>query len=338
MAGRKNGKGRKTSRKSKAEKLASVPTQRVIALSAGEGSQTEGVVHVSRLLSQMNSRMYRQGRTYDVQFQMTEPMSDPLTEYHFFTLPNNWFTHGAIKHAFSVWRASLQDELMATGGKHAKWLDFSIQPAADGTPESNLFYPNFLDGNSWTAVSTGYNQLYSEVTDSDGDLMKFNTGSAEDKSGAGAYNIMLEFARHLMSRKADSSAESGPQSYEGIQSGLDDLDHILEVGDEPPYDEDFGMWHGDADASTDTRLVLQDVLYASTTVGTGGSGLTTGARTVTRRFTAPLGLVFVQTNTAFTQSSNSEIALIASPGNYKGVSSEPIFHHRLSGSTVKSLR
>jgi hypothetical protein len=227
---------------------------------------------------------------------------------------------------------------MVTGGKHAKWLDFSIRPGADGTPESNLFYPNFWDGNSWKAVSTGYNQLYSEVTDSDGDLMKFDTGNAEDKSGAGKYNIMLEFARHLMSRKADSSAESGPQSYEGIQSGLDELDHIFEVGDEPPYDEDFGMWHGDADADSDTRLVLQDSVYVGNTVGTGGSGLPSGSRTVTRRFTAPLGLVFVETNVAFAQSSDSELCLVASPGKYKGVSSEPIFHHRLSGSTVKSLR
>lgn len=335
MAGKRKG----SRKRSKTEKLASMPTQRVIALAAGEASQTQGVVHVNRLLSQMNSRLYRQGRTYDVQFQMPQPNNDVDVQINFYTLPNTWFTHGAIKHAFKSWRATLQDELMATGGKHAKWLDFSIQPDADGSPNSNIFYPNFWDGNTHQSVSTGYEQVYSEVTDSDGDLMKFNTGGAEDKSGAGTYNIMLEFARHLLSRRPDSFVESGPQSYEGIQAGLDELDHIIEVGDVPPYDEDFGMWHGDADADSDTRLVYQDSLY----VGKGADSDDTtsrasGSRIVTRQFTAPLGLVFLESTTNFTQSGDSQIALVVKPGKYKGVSSEPIFHHKLVGSTAKSLR
>ncbi len=316
-----------------------MPTQRTIALSAGEASQTEGVVEAAPLLSQMNCRQYRQSMVYDLAFQLTEPTSSLPYQVNFYTLPNNWFTHGAVKHAFSTWRSTLQDELVATGGKTSKWLDFTIQPDADGSPGSNKFYPNFFDGNSWAAISTGYKQTYSEVTDSDGDLMKFNSGGLEDKSGAGVYNIMLEFARHLLSRRADSSAEGGPQSYEGLQAGLDELDHILEVGDVPPYDEDFGMWHGDADADSDTRLVYQDSLYVGK--GTDSDDTTSrasGSRLVTRTFTAPLGLVFLESTTNFTQSGDSQIALVVKPGKYKGVSSQPIFHHKLAGSTVKSLR
>ncbi len=337
MAGRKGNK--KSSKRAKRMKLANMPTQRTIALSAGEASQTEGVVEAAPLLSQMNCRQYRQSMVYDLAFQLTEPTSSLPYQVNFYTLPNNWFTHGAVKHAFSTWRSTLQDELVATGGKTSKWLDFTIQPDADGSPGSNKFYPNFFDGNSWAAISTGYKQTYSEVTDSDGDLMKFNSGGLEDKSGAGVYNIMLEFARHLLSRRADSSAEGGPQSYEGIQSGLDELDHILEDGDEPPWDEDFVMWHGDADADADTRLVWQDTLY----VGVGSDSDDTvkrssGARLVTRTFAAPLGLVFVQASSAFTQSSNSEIAMVAKAGSYKGVSAAPMLHHNLVGSTAKSLR
>ncbi len=325
---------------SKRGKLVGMPTQRTIALSAGEASQTEGIVEVSSLLSQMNSRLYRQGMNYDVQFALTEPTNSAITyQINFYTLPNNWFTLGAIKHAFNAWRSTLQEELIVTGGKHAKWLDFRIQPDADGTPESNIMYPNFWDGNSHTAVSTGYKQGYSETTDSGGDVMKFSTGGAEDKSGAGHYNIMLEYARHLMSRRADSTAESGPQSYEGLQAGLDELDHILEDGDEPPYDQDFGMFHGDADAAADTRLVWADTLYVGK--GTDSDDTTSrasGSRLVTRTITAPLGLVFMEASAAFVQSSDSEIALIAKPGSYKGVNATPIFHHDLLGATAKSLR
>ncbi len=333
MAGRK-------SRKTKKMKLAQMPTQRVIACSAGEASQTAGVVEVAPLLSQMNSRLYRQGMVYDVQVALTEPIS-PTVPYqlNIYTLPNNWFTHGAIKEAFSRWRSSLQDELVATGGKHSKWLDFTIQPDADGSPGSNVFYPNFWDGNSHTAVSTGYKQGYSEVTDSDGDVMKFNTGGAEDKSGAGVYNVMLEFARHIMSRRADDTAESGPQAYEGLQAGLDEMDHILEDGDTPPWDQDYGMWHGAADADSDTRLVWADTLV----IGIGNDSDDTAARTaatrlVSRTIQAPLGLLFLEANAAFAQSSDSEFAVIAKPGKYKGVSAAPIFHHDLLGATAKSLR
>ena len=309
MAGRRKG----SRKRSKTEKLATMPTQRTIALTAGEASQTQGVIHVSRLLSQMNSRMYRQGRTYDVQFQMSQPIADEYQDFHFYTLPNTWFTHGAIRHAFKQWRATLQDELTHTGGKTSKWLDFSIRPDADGAPQSNIFYPNFWDGNSWAAVSTGYEQDFTSVTDSDGDEMQFKVGGTEDKTGAGNYNILLEFARHLMSRRPDDSSESGPQSYEGLQVGLDQLDDILEVGDIPPYDEDFGMWHGGADADADTRLVLQDSLYTSKTVGNSGDTPVTGSRLVTRQFTAPLGLVFIESSIAFTQASDSEIVSSISP-------------------------
>jgi len=99
------------------------------------------------------------------------------------------------------------------------------------------------------------------------------------------------------------------------------------------------MWHGGADAADDTRLVYQDSVY----VGKGSDSddvvaRASGNRLVTRTFTAPLGLVFLESSTAFTQSSDSELAMIAKAGKYKGVSSEPIFHHVLSGATVKSLR
>lgn len=317
---RKNGK--------KKMKLA-VPTQRTIALSAGEASQSQGVVEIAPLLSQMNSRLYRQGMVYDVQMALTQPLDDNVYQVNVYTLPNNWFTLGAIKFAFKNWKASVQDELEHAGG-HSRYLDFSISPDADGSPGSNNFYPNFWDGNSHIAVSTGYKQGYSEVTDSDGDLMKFQTGGAEDKSGAGFYNIMLEYARHLMSRRADSSVESGPQGYEGIQLGLDELDHILEDGDVPPWDEDFGMWHGDADADSDTRLVWQDTLFQGKgTDSDDANSRSGGNRLVTRTFQAPLGLVFLEATSNFTQSSDSELAIIAKAGSYKGVSATPIFHHRL---------
>jgi hypothetical protein len=325
---------------SKRAKLVTMPTQTTIALSAGEASQTTGVVHVSSLLSQMNSRLYRQAMNYDVQFALTEPtLSDVTYQINFYTLPNTWFTHGAIKHAFNNWRASIQGELTHQGGEHSRWLDFTIRPDADGSPNSNVFYPNFWDGNSHTAVSTGYKTDQTTITDAAGNSMFFQAGGTEDKSGSGNYNIFLEYARHLLSRRADSTSESGPQSYEGIQAGLDDLDEIMEVGDVPPYDQDFEMWHGASDADSDTRLTWVDTLYVGKGVDSDDTtSRASGSRLVTRTITAPLGLVFVEATAQFSQSSDSEFALVAKSGSYKGVSATPIVHHDLLGATAKSLK
>lgn len=339
MAVRK--KGRKGRKKAKRMTLDKLPTQRTIALTAGEAGQAVGVVHVSNLLSQQNSRLYRQGMVYDVQFQLQTPTDDPNTQINLYTLPNTWFTHGAIKHAFKAWRASLQDELSLTGGKTSKWLDFRVKPEADGTPNSNIFYPNFWDGNSWNAVSTGYEQGYSYVQDADSDVMYFQAGSEEDKSGAGQYNIFLEYARDLLSRKADDSAEGGPQSYEGLIGDAEDIDRVMEDGDTPPYDEDFEMWHLGADASTDQRLVFQDSIYVGIHDSDNANARAQGSRIVSRTFSAPLGLVFVSITggtSTFATSGNSEMALIVKPGKYKGVSARPIFHFDMLGATAKSLR
>lgn len=338
MAGKRKGSRRKKGSRKKM-KLASMPTMRTISLSAGEASQQHGIVEVSALLSQCNNRLYRQGMNYEVAFAMTEPTQSTIPlQLSFYTLPNNWFTLGAVQHAFKQWRATLQDELAQTGGKHSKWLDFRIAAGGDGSPASNKFYPNFFDGNSHTAVSTGYVQTYSQVSDAAGDLMGFTTAT-EDVDGAGSYNIMLQFARHLLSRKADDSTESGPQAYEGLHNDSLDLDQLMEEGSAPPYDEDYAMWHNAANADDDIRLAWADTLY----VGKGSDSDDTtsrasGSRVVTRTFTAPLGLVWVEGTSNFVQTSDSEFALIAKAGNYKGVAATPIYHFDVVGSTAKSLR
>lgn len=333
MAGKKT--GRKGRKKTKRMKLATMPTQRTIALSAGEDSQSRGLIQVSKLLSQMNSRLYRQGFAYDVQFQLGTETA-PYYQVDFYTLPNTWFTHGAIKRAFSIYRAMMQDELMETGGRFSKWHDFKINPAGtDDSPDSNNFYPNFWDGDSWVDLTAGFDNDHSRATDNAGTLQFF----AINGSVSGSYDIFQEYANHLLSRKADSSTEAGPQSYEGAVSGSDDSDRLLEVGETPPYDEDFLMWHNAGDADTDSRLVFQDSLY----LGKGSdsddtSSSPSGSRVMTRSFTAPLGLVWVEATANFTRNSDSELILRVPSGKYKGVKAEPIFHFDMLGATAKSLR
>ena len=118
----KSRKGRKRSRLP----LVTGSTQLNIPLNADstDGAGT-ALVKIPKQLSMMNHRLYRESMVYKVQFQALPFNSNDNTEYAFYTLPNNWFTIGAIKFAFKQWRQSIQDEL-ASGTKLAKWYDFRI--------------------------------------------------------------------------------------------------------------------------------------------------------------------------------------------------------------------
>mgnify|MGYP005831213635 CR=1 FL=1 len=250
--------------------------------------------------------------------------------YKIFTLPDNWFTHGAIRHAWTQFRAAYQDELAQTGGVTARWFDFRLDPSgADGTPEVNDAYPSFFDGTSFSYDTTGLaaSTTASTVTDSDGDEMTFGLFGAEDKSGAGKYNIMLEYARYLTARRVDNApAETGPQSYEGLLPNADDLDRLMEDGDTAPYDDSFGSWHGSADSNGDVFLQQVGTLLS-------GDADPSGVKASTDWFNAPLGLIWVygSTDTALPGGSSTVTPYLrveAAAGSYKGVKAPPIVDYK----------
>jgi len=130
---------------------------------------------------------------------------------------------------------------------------------------------------------------------------------------ANSYNIFSEYAKKLAYSVEDSEAVSSDQPYDGLLD-LDDADVLAERGDRAPYDRDFSSWLHDG---TDDQniLVLQDSLYFEPDTNQG--------RTITRKFTAPLGLVWITKadNGSLVDFNSSwpELSLIASAGHYKGV-------------------
>ncbi len=307
---------------------------RTTALAASGVDLPDGVVQVDKLLSVLNNRLYRQGMVYDVSFSLVNPPGETTGVFKFYTLPNNWFVRGAIAHAFRQYRAAMQPEMLITGGKTAKWHDFVIDHQdPDGT--RGVQYPSLFDGDSWVAVTTGLGTELSTVTNAAGTENQFHIGGALSNS----YSILEEYAIHLLSRRADDSSEAGPQTYEGLLEGGTDIDHILEKGDVPPYDETFAFWHGGADADTDFRMVFQDSMYVGSTDSDNTSPLAPGNRLVTRTFSAPLGLVWVEANANLhSGTATPNIAMHAKAGNYKGVSAQPIYRYQMLGATAKSLR
>ncbi len=327
---------RKTSRKGSKKKAVPLAQGHLLdtAISMSGVTTTSACARVGDIASQMNSRLYRQGMVYDVAFSLANPRSLVSRQYNFYTLPNNWFVLGAIKYAFAQYRAGLQDELIQTGGKTSKWHDFRMSTTdPDGT--QSTMYPCMWDGDSWETITTGMPSLTSVITAAGGTEKGFIIGGEVSNY----YNILLEYGRHLMSRRADDSSESGPQAYEGLQTGAADLDRLLEDGETPPYDEDFAMWHNGGDADTDTRLIHQDTLYIGTVDSDDTSSRAPDSRFRTRTFKAPLGFVYVEASANLASgTSNPDLCLHLKPGNYKGVSAQPIYRWDLLGATAKSLR
>lgn len=333
MAKARSRKSRSRRTTKKAEALAQ-PVQRTIPVWASVNSATMIRVDAPNLLSRMNSRLYRQGRNYRCQFSIIAPNTRQAIEYKIFTLPNTWFTHGAIKHAWKQYRAAMQDELMQSGGQTGKWHDFRMGLTdPDGTDANGVGV--IFDGNTWKVAPVAGDAEAAIVTNSAGTEMAFNVVGSVSNS----YNILYEYAQLLNSRQTPATDFAGPQSYEGLFKGADDLDHLMEKGDQPPYSPThIGWWDSDEDGTLNdasTTLAYQDTIVSATS-GEGTSPQKS------RVFDAPLGLVYITTSSSdflYTDGEGGpELALTVSPGNYKGVHSDPIFRYSMSGATAKSIR
>jgi hypothetical protein len=260
-------------------------------------------------LAKMNNRLYRHARNYEFQFQ-THPSSAEADriKIDFYTLPDTWFVRGAIKHAYNTYMQSMADELNA-GIKMAKWHDFMIN---EQNPDGSWDYMGgcLYDGDGFAGTSADETITDSSVTDSGGTSKSFNLMGAISNQ----YNIFSEYAKLLNYRKPTDEAVSSDQPYDGLLD-LKDADVLAERGDKAPYDRDFSSFLPDGDGDDQNILVLQDSLFFESDSNQG--------RMTTRRFTAPLGLVWIEKfdNGSLADFSNSTpyLSMIAAPGDYKGV-------------------
>ncbi len=277
------------------------------ALAADATDAGDAIIQVDKALSVMNHRLYRQGRNYTCSLQYIPASSTQAYEVSIFTLPDNWFVRGAIKHAYNTWRRSIQDEV-AAGAVLSRWYDFRIN---EQDPDSTWDYlaPSVFDGDSFAGLSP---DEYSEtsVTGEDLSVEAFNLMGTI----ANSFNIFAEYAKLLNSKKILVTSVNSEESYAGLTPGGEDQEHLTETGDQPPYDHDFGDWDsGDI-------LVLRDKLAVDIA---GGS-----SRTVSRQFTAPLGMIYLRREVGDGASDFSttepNVILHCKPGSYRGVAAESL--------------
>ncbi len=299
-------------------------TERSIPLIAsGTGGAGRGLVQVDRELSQMNEQLFRQCRTYRVQFS-TWPISEGTAEgsYRFFTLPTNWYTYAAIRYAYKNWLESLEDPL-ESGGQFAKWYDWRIEPMLkDGNSQLSAMLASMEDidtaGSDFQltySILTPDEYAYSKTYDSGGNVHGFAVG---DGNSTAEYNIMTEYQAKLTSKQPDSMAVTFEGSYVDLHGASDsEIKELLaESGDRAPYDYDRETFRDGF-----RNWVLKETLSID-----ADSYGTVPPRT--RFFDAPLGIVIVvkdlnQSESDF-NTSQPELVMHVAKGDYKGVSAPAI--------------
>lgn len=303
-----------------------MPTQKTLPLVClTQDGVGQGLVRSSLALTQLNGRLYRQCRTYDVSFSeiLGTSSSTDAREYHFYTLPNTWFVYGAIKYAYDTYIRNHAEELEA-GIRFSRWHDFMInEQDPDGTWDELrvVLQDGSLGESDSTTSTTGWGTITgdetisdSSVSGSDGTAEGFNLMGIESNS----YNIFSEFAKKLKYGHAADESITSDQPYEGLLD-LKDADDMVEKGDQAPYDRDWSVFLPDAGNDDQKILCWQDSIYLT------DDGF---SRSRTRQFTAPLGLVWVNkkvngTNTDFS-TSVPEICLHVKGGDYKGIHSHSL--------------
>ena len=280
------------------------------------------VIQTNLALSRINGRLYRQARTYRVKLSLiTSPLHDggANVNMQFFTLPNTYFVHGAIKYAYQQYMNGHADEL-AAGIKFAKWHDFSLN---EQNPTGVWEYaaPQLWDGTAdggMASITANETVTDSSVTDASGTSQGFHLlGNL-----ANSYNIFREYAKKLNYRP-QPGATSSDQPFDGLLD-LDDADDMAEKGDLAPYDRDFSDFIPDDttvdDDAGQNLLVHRGSIDFDSNQGPG--------RTSTAFFDAPLGLVWCRkyisgSETAWS-TTQPELLLTCASGDYKGVMSHSL--------------
>ncbi len=282
---------------------------------ADESGEHPFLVEVAPNLSKMNNRLYRQSRLYNVRFQAHDKSTSSSISYEFYTLPDTWFVRGAVKYAYSTYMQNHADEL-ANGIKFGKWHDFDINPQnPDGTYEFTK--ATLFDGDGYTGVvsdePSGIGGTYSTTKAADGTAMGFHVLGNVSNS----YNILREFAERLSNNVADDPSVTAVQPYAELLD-LKDAEQMVESGDRPPYDQDFGTMIPDDETVDDSTGQHVLTLKSLLNVDRDGQGSNS-----TGFFSAPLGLVYVRRFVSGTltdlPTDSQQLRMEVQAGKYKGV-------------------
>ncbi len=300
-------------------------TQRRLPVVPGTSSDTGMYVQVDKLLSQANSKLYRQGMNYHAKISIaTDQSKTASVSYSIYTLPTDHRTIGAFRMARSIYNQAMKDELEIRPEVKSAWTDFKIQ-VVDGasvtwkpmTQAAALLNWKVSGGDlaGVTAYGISDNYGFSEITANDGDQRKF--ALVTDTSGYPdtAWNVYKEYTNFLLNR-ADPDSAAEVAAYGDASPVLTEMAELADKGDEPPYSWANNITEsiGGSVQARDCSLVLQGVLTPDNSPQTGHEIFVQ----------APLGLIFIIADDAMS-TTVPELVVEALSGNYKGVKADRLY-------------
>lgn len=270
------------------------PVQRMISVAQAPGPAANiGVIHYPRRCSQVNHRLYRDSRYYELSVTIDGNVADATT-VDVYALADTWYLKGALKLAKAAWDASNAEEIAMNNGNVARWSDFRIDDGVAGAAELRAvqFNKGTLNATQFTA---GDFEL-SLVVDQAGTGRNFTLGTPTSVQ----YGIFDEYDNQPGTSADPEVVSDGP--YSGLLPNLEAAaaQAISERGNNPPYEKDgYGsaIW----------------VKVGTLHLAAGRQRLSTGF------FTAPMGMVVLTGIGSIGE--NADLQVTAKAGDYKGLMS-----------------
>jgi len=228
-----------------------------------------------KILSKVNRRLYRHGRTYTVKLDL-DANTENAGQIEVFALADNWMNSQAFKMAYEMYIENSADERSRLKkGNIARWEDFRTRSGAGITQLDPLQFDQSFNA---IALTAGEFNL-TTVQDAAGVTRGFTWN---DAASSALYNILGEYDKAGNAQVSPESA-TGDMPYDDLMS--DDsavmASKLQTNGDFPPYDQDG---------------VLADSPWVKVGVLSAGGAAATGQRLSTGFFEAPCGFVIMKTS------------------------------------------
>lgn len=279
------------------------PTQRTIYIGTDTGTPGPTTTIIAKqLLSPVNHRLYRSGRTYVQKIDLDPESTNRIEVY---ALADTWMTHGAWRLAFETYKKHNAEEIKAAGKNRGRWSDFQV-----AFELGNVGRPLQFDSGFAGVVFTAGEFEDSTVADEGGTDFTFNWISSAGTN----FNII---AQYDLAGRTQNTPEDIETTLPYATLDNDSLDatifqNIQDHGNEPPY-------NADTIPSTAPLVKIATLQGQYNQAGNTSEGI---QKLSTGYFRAPCGIVVLRGNLG--SAHTGDVSVTYKEGNYKGVHALPM--------------
>lgn len=259
-------------------------------LDAAPATATTKLLQVDRELSKSNHRLYRMCRYYEVKLDLHPNSGDAQVDVY--ALADTWALQQAVKMAWNVYQENTKEERqLLSNSQKARWGDFRVAHGLS-IAFDEVVAARRSTGLGATPFTVGEFEL-TKVVDTAGTTRTFTLGP----STATEYGILTSYDASANAQQTPDSIPTGP--YAGLNPNIDtaNFTNLQDDGNLPPYNQ--------------TSLAPSQMWVRIGQLSAGPTGV---QRLSTGYFTAPMGLVVLQS----VETANN-VQFTVKSGDYKGV-------------------